>query len=231
MIAGDAAIIPELGPLLGRLVAPPAERSPLEARFDQIRLDLLTELFERARAAREVLALGDTAAGRAALGGPVWLEVWGRAVAAVTRTLGEDIERRLREAAAASRYPKQRLALALPDPEAQRLLAARLSAAGIGLEEAAEGLGDPSRPWSEALRRIGGELEASWERLLTAARGELATWSAQAAAIAAWRRPWRPLLIAAALLFLVACWLGLVLGGYLSAPSWLRPLTDWVWNL
>ena len=231
MISDEPALLPELGPLLGRLVAAPAEQAPLETAFDQIRLELLTELFDRARAARDFLALGDSPAGRAALGGAVWLEVWGRAVAAVSRTLSVEIQRRLREAAALSRFPARRLAVALPDPEAQRLLAARLSAAGIGLEEAAERLGDSSRPWPEALRRIGGELEASWERLLATARGELTIWAGKAAAIAAWRRPWRPLLIASALLLLLASWLGLVLGGYLAAPSWLRPLTNWVWNL
>ncbi len=231
MTTGVPEVLPELGPLLGRLLAPPAEKFPAEAALDQVRLDLLTKLFERAGAARDFISLGDEPAARSALGGAVWLDVWGQAVAAAARTVSREIELRVREAAAVSRYPARRLATALPDAEAQRLLAARLSAAGIGLEEAAERLSEPSRPWHETLRRVAGELEASWERLLATARAELESWDGRAAVIGAWRRPWRPLLIVSALLLALATWLGLVLGGYLGAPTWLRPLTDWVWNL
>lgn len=231
MIADDPLLLPELGPLLGRLVGPPAEQSPIDAELDQIRLDLLTQLFERGRAARDVLSRGDSAAARAALGGGVWLDVWGHAVTAVTRALSEETQRRLREAAALSRYPARRLTQALPDAETLRLLAARLSATGMGLEEAALRMGEAAFPWLEGLRRMGGELEASWELLLAAARAELASLDARAAAIAAWRRPWRPFLIVTAVVLSLLVWLGLVLGGYLVAPEWLRPLTNWVWNL
>jgi len=223
--------LPELGPLLGRMLSPPAERTPVEAALDQIRLDLLTELFDRARAARDFLALDDAAGARSALGGSVWRGVWDRAVASASATVIREIEQRLREAAAVSRYPAKRLARSLPDAEARRLLAARLSAAGIGLEEASERLSDSARPWPEILRRVSGELEASWNRLLAAAGAELAGWEPLAAAIRSWRRPWRPLLVVSGVLLLIALWLGLVLGGFLAAPGWLRPLTSWVWNL
>jgi hypothetical protein len=228
---GVPELLPELGPLLGRLVAPPAERSPIEAGFDQVRLELLSALFDRAREARDLLAGGDEPAAHSALGGGVWLGVWEQAVSAVTRAVSGEIELRIREAATLSRYPRKRLAAALPDAEALRLLAARLSATGIELEAALERLGELSRPWQEGLRRAAGELEAAWERLLATAREELLTWDQRAAAIRAWRRPWQPLLLVSAVLFGLAIWLGLVLGGFLSAPGWLRPLTDWVWNL
>jgi hypothetical protein len=60
---------------------------------------------------------------------------------------------------------------------------------------------------------------------------ELELWDRRASAIRAWRRPWFPLLLTGAVLLAAAAWLGLVLGGYLPAPAWLRPFTDWVWNL
>ena len=232
MITGASNVqLPELGPLLGRMIAPPAEKTPVDAALDQIRLDLLTELFDRARAARDFLALGDAAGARSALGGSVWRDVWDRAAASASATVSREVEQRLREAAAVSRYPAKRLARSLPDAEARRLLAARLSAAGIGLEEATERLGDSARPWPEALRRVSGELEASWERLLAGAHAELTSWEAPVATIRSWRRPWRPLLLVSGILLVIALWLGLVLGGFLAAPGWLRPLTDWVWSL
>ncbi len=231
-LRADPQAIPELGPLLGRLVgSPPAERAPADAALERVRLDLLTELFEQGGKARAAAAAGDGEAARAALGGGVWLGAWQRAVDAAARAIGAERERALREAAARSRYPARRLARELPDDEAGRLLAARLSAAGIGLEEAAERLADPALPWLESLRRTGGELEAAWEGLRTTARGELAEWERRAARIAAWRPAWRPVLIAGGLLLALATWLGLVLGGYLAVPAWLRPLTDWVWSL
>ncbi|HEY9384450.1 MAG TPA: hypothetical protein VIP80_13150 [Gemmatimonadales bacterium] len=231
MTTGIPELLPELGPLLGRLVAPPAERSPLEASFDQARLELLSALFDRAREARDLLAGGDEPAAHAALGGGVWLGLWEQAVSAVTRAVSGEIELRVREAATLSRYPRKRLAAALPDAEALRLLAARLSATGIELEASLERLGELSRPWQEGLRRVAGELEASWERLLATAREELLTWDQLAATVRVWRRPWQPLLLVSAVLLGLASWLGLVLGGFLRAPGWLRPLTDWVWNL
>jgi transcriptional regulator with XRE-family HTH domain len=228
---GIPELLPELGPLLGRLVAPPAERAPIEASFDQVRLELLSTLFDRAREARDLLAGGDEPAAHSALGGGVWLGLWEQAVSAVTRAVSGEIELRIREAATLSRYPRKRLAAALPDAEALRLLAARLSATGIELEAALERLGELSRPWQEELRRAAGELEASWERLLATAREELLTWDQLAATIRVWRRPWQPLLLVSAVLLGLASWLGLVLGGYLSAPGWLRPSTDWAWKL
>jgi hypothetical protein len=223
--------LPELGPLLGQLVAAPVEQASPLASLAVARLDLLSALFVRAGAARALLAQGDEPAARAALGKAAWLAVWEETVAEAGKGIIDECARRLRESARVSRYPAKRLASALPDAEARRMLAARLSAAGIGLEETTSLLDDDSRDWAEALRRVSGELQAAWDRLSDTATSELEHWERRAAEIRAWRRPWLPLLLVGTLLLALAIWLGLVLGGYLPAPGWLSPLTRWIWSL
>ena len=224
------ASLPELGPLLGRLVAPPADKAPFEAALEGVRLELLSELFERGAAARRLLSAGDEAGMRAALGPGVWLELWERAVQRATVALLAEIDQQIRDAGQLSRYPMKRLSAQLPDAEERRLLAARLSASGLALEDAVERLA--SGPvWNESLHRAAGELEVAWERLRTTALAELDLWSRRAAELRSWHRPWRPLVLAGSLLFALALWLGLVLGGYLQVPPWLRPFAEWVWSL
>ena len=223
--------LPELGPLLGRLIEAPADPSPAEAALDGARVQMLTTLFEHAGSARELLAHGNGSGARSALGRTAWLGVWERAVADVGAGVTAEATWRIREAAGLSRFPARRLAALLPGAEERRVLAARLSAAGIGLEEAVLQLEDASIPWSDALRRIAGELEAAWEQLATTARQDLAIWEQRAAEIRRWKRPWTPLLATGFLLLGLTTWLGLVLGGYLPVPVWLRPLAQWVWNL
>jgi hypothetical protein len=198
----------ELGPWLGRLTSPPDQPSPAEVLLSRVRLDLLTGVFERAG----------------------WLAVWERAVASAERTISGEIEARLREAARASRYPARRLRDELATAEDRQLFAARLSAAGIGYEDAVARLEEAPGVMDEQLRRVCGELEAGWERLVTTAGEELARWDLRAARIRTWRRPWTPLAIGSGILLAIATWLGLVLGGYLDSPTWLRPLADWVWS-
>ena len=223
--------LPELGPLLGRLLAPPAEPSAVLAGLEPVRLELLSALFDKAAVARARLSAGDESGARAALGPAGWLEVWEQAVASTARSVAAEQERRLRDAAILSKYPAKRLAAALPDAEERRLLAGRLSAAGSGLEESVLLLEDGSRPLPEALRRVSGELQSAWDRLTATALREIERWERRAGEIRAWRRPWLPLVIAGTLLLATALWLGLVLGGYLAVPGWLRPFANWVWNL
>jgi hypothetical protein len=229
--AGAPVGLPELGPLLGGLVTAPVEQAATLARLDPVRLDLLTALFDKAGAARALLAAGDAAGARKALGPDAWLEVWEQAVTAAAHSVEVEVERRLRDAALLSRYPRKRLTATLPDAEERRLLAARLSAAGSGLEATVGLLADPARPWDEALRLVTGELQTAWERLTNTALQELDRWERRASEIRLWRRPWLPLILTGAGLLLLAGWLGLVLGGYLTVPDWLRPAAEWVWNL
>ena len=147
------------------------------------------------------------------------------------RVVLAELERQILDAAAVSRYPAKRLAAVLPDGEEARILKARLSAAGSGLEEAVERLDRGSQSPPEALRRAAGELVAAWERLLITAHAELRRWHQRATAIESWRRSWWPVLLIGAVLLILALWLGLVLGGYLPSPRWLAPFANWIWNL
>lgn len=226
-----AAVIPEAGPLLGQLLHPPRSETGVCPGLDQIRADLLTALFDRTGAARDLDAVGDAAGARAALGRPSWLEVWEPAVARAAEVVGAEIVRRLAAAAAVSRIPKRRLREAMPDAEDRRVLEARLSAAGIPFEAASARMGAGSGDWEEEFRRTVGALEAAWAGLVAVAREELGGWDVRAADLRQWRRPWTPLLIAAATAFTFAILLGLVLGGYLPAPAWFRPVAEWVWSL
>lgn len=224
-------MIPELGPLLGRLAAPPVGPAIADPLLESIRLDLLSALYDRAGNARTLAAAGDPIATRHALGPPVWLEVWESAVAAAATAISAEIVRRLRVSAAISRYPKGRITALLPSPEDARILRAQLSAAGIRLEEATAQLATSGPEWNEMLRRVAGELEGAWEELCRTARQELDFWDRRAAEVRAWRRPWRPLLLIGAMLIVMAGWLGLMLGGYLPVPPFLRPLAEWYWSL
>lgn len=204
----------ELGPFLGRLVSPPDESSSVEVLLAPARLDLLTRVFERAG----------------------WREAWEEAVSQAGGAIAAEIDARLRDAARVSRFPARRLRPELPTAEDHEIMTARLAAAGIGYEAAivrldeADGSGRSERR-EEHLRRICGELEAAWERLVRTASEELERWDRSAARIRSWRRPWTPLLLGAGILLAIAIWLGLVLGGYLGAPSWLRPFAEWSWGL
>jgi len=228
--ATPPATVPELGPLLGRLAGRWPEHPGGDAGLEAVRLTLVSTLFDRAGMARARLAAGDSAGAATALGPAAWHEAWEGAVAAASAAVAGEIVRRLAEAAAVSRFPAARLSTSLPGEEDGRILEARLSAAGIGFEEALAGLTGGQLPWPEALRRAAGELESAWERLVTAAHRELAVWDTRAMAIREWKRPWIPLIVAGAVLLAIAGWLGLVLGGYLPAPAWLRPVAERVWN-
>src|SRR5207249_726806 len=79
MTAGADGIVAELGPLLGRVIAPPEAKTPVDAALEEVRLELLTELFER----------------RAALDGPTWLSLWESAVERAAQVLLAELERQL----------------------------------------------------------------------------------------------------------------------------------------
>jgi hypothetical protein len=223
-------IIPELGPLLGTLIEP-ANSGSEDAPLDAVRLSMVGALFDRAGTARGLLASGDEAGARMALGPRVWVGIWedaaDRSAAAVTRR----IDRQIRQAAAYSRYPRKRLMPQLPSAEDRRVFAARLSAAGIGLESAARVLESAGAEWQEAQRRMAGELEQSWHRLVQTAHEELAIWEGKSHAIRAWRRAWWPLLAGGGAAIAFSTWIGLMLGGYLPVPDPLRPAAEWIWSL
>lgn len=222
--------IPELGPLLGSLVEPP-DHDGEEAALDPTRLAMVDAVFARAAQARHHLAQGEEETARAALGSSAWLEIWDAAAARSAATLIERTERRMREAAAYSRFPGKRLAALLPTAEDRAVLTAKLNAAGTGLEAAAPALDARGEEWDQAARRAAGELEQAWQRLIRAAEEEVSIWERRIEEIRTWRRPWLPLALGGAIALGLGTWMGLVLGGYLPVPGPLRPLAEWVWSL
>jgi hypothetical protein len=198
----------ERGLWLGRLISPPEPGSPAEALLSEVRLQLVTAVFERVD----------------------WLPAWERAVDAATPLVGAEIEAWLREAGRMSRYPARKLRKVLPSEADREILAARLSAASMGLEAAAN---DPRRPAGSTdaeTRMICGELEVAWDRLVATADEELAGAERLAARIRGWKRPLWPLLVGSLALLSLAAWTGLVLGGYLAAPGWFQPIANWIWS-
>jgi hypothetical protein len=82
----------------------------------------------------------------------------------------------------------------------------------------------------QELRIRCGELEAAWDRLVAVANQELSRADRVAAETRAWKRPLAPLVLGGGILLILASWIGLVLGGYLRAPGWFRPIAEFVWG-
>ncbi|MDH5283303.1 MAG: hypothetical protein OEW80_05420, partial [Gemmatimonadota bacterium] len=85
------------------------------------------------------------------------------------------------------------------------------------------------RDWEEALLRAARRQEAAWLALEGALAAEWKLWGREVEAVRGWRRPLWPLVGIGAVLFTLAGWVGLVLGGYLPVPEILRPAAEWVW--
>src|SRR6476469_9809992 len=108
----DAALVPELGPSLGRLGDPPElgpPRGVLGIGLDDIRLNLVTALFDVAGAARSFAAAGDRQGAIASLARVVWINLWERAVASAARRITDVVNTRLREGAQESHLSERGL--------------------------------------------------------------------------------------------------------------------------
>ena len=195
-----------LAPALGRLAAPP---SPAE--FDDLRLALLDALVR----IDGVDAIDEE-----------WPRAWQEAMAAIRDRVIDGATAELEAAGRRSRYPGSRLAGALPDAQARERLLNRLLAEGIPVERLAGGPVD-----AEGIRRRGAALELAWDGAVAVAGGEAARWRALATRVAEWRRPWRPLIIAGAVVTSLGVAVALVLGGYLPAPAWFRGIVDRFWEV
>ena len=151
---------------------------------------------------------------------------WATAVAELATTLHADARTAIAAAAGHSRYPARRLAPLLPDAEQYDILLQRLLAAAIPLERLAT-----ASDTDATLRARGAALETAWDGAVGIAHEETMRWRGIAARIAAWRRPWTPVIavsgVAVALTLVVAAWLG----GQLPAPDWFAPIAIWFWEL
>lgn len=237
-------VIPELGPSLGRLVVPPPTPSgpPHWIALDDLRLALVSQLFELAGDARQWVHEGDRELALATLNREAWLSAWQRTVRAVAERAAQAIGGRLLAAAAEARLPARR-ARALPlDPDEVAALAARIDTGTAALDPALQALDHAAHAarsgrtapeavaeWQAALSAAARRIESAWLGLEDALGREWQEWGVEVEGVRAWRRPLWPLVVAGTGLFLVSGYLGLVLGGYLPAPGVLRGIAEAIW--
>ena len=239
-------MVPELGPSLGRLGDPPAlpsDPGALGLTFEDIRLDLVTRLFDVAGAARSFAAAGDREGAIASLGRVAWLELWERSVAAAARRMADTVNLQLRDAATESRLPGKRLEKFLVTVEDERAIASRLGSGGATFVSALDALEQTvpaaSAPgargrsgqdeWQSALATTARRLESSWLALTAAAGTEQGRWKAEIEKVRAWRKQVWPVWVVTGLVLLTVTYLGLVLGGYLPLPPLLRSFAEFWW--
>jgi hypothetical protein len=196
-----------LAPALGKLAAPPSAR-PWEA----IRLALLDALVLSRAGGGMTQAACSTA--------------WATAAAELAAAVQADARTAVEAAALHSRYPARRLAPLLPDPEQHDILLQRLLAAAIPLERLA------TAPDTDAtLRARGAALEAAWESAVGIAHAETMRWRGIASRVAAWHRPWTPVIAVSAVVLTLTAVVAAWLGGQLTAPDWFAPIATWFWEL
>ncbi len=240
MSAPDLAtdLIPELGPLLGRIAVPEGPASGL-VPLDDIRLALVTELFGLAGAAREFAAAGDVPSAMQSLNRHGWIAAWERAVDAAAERVAGRVDARLRSAAAESRLPKKRLGRVLLSDDERRGIAVRIGIGGAALIEALDEMEplarraarDPSglEEWRTALGGVARKADSAWAALEQAAAREEAAWQEDITQVRAWKRPRLPLWLITVAVTALALWIGLMLGGFVVVPGFLLPFADWWW--
>jgi hypothetical protein len=234
-----AVALPEIGPSLGALAAPPATGPDLWIPVDDLRLALAGRLFKLAGSAR----IGGAAAPEI-LTSAAWGSAWHETVAAVAGRVAATVDRRLGQAAEASRYPARRLQQALVTPADLRAITARLGEGAVGLQGGLEELErarralsvpgapghDPVEEWIDRVTAAARRQESAWRELELALRREEPLWSREFEAVRRWRRPRWPLWTAAVCIYAIAIWAGLVLGGYVPAPTPLTGAVSWFWE-
>jgi hypothetical protein len=229
-------LVPELGPSLGRLVDPPASaKGALGVPLGDLRVELVSRVFDLAGAARSFAASGDQAGAVASLGRVAWLGVWEQTVAAAAARIAAAANRALEAAAEESRFPARRLRPLRVTEADSRAIGARLGSGGAPLvaaldqlERAARAAGS-ARQWQDALGAAARRLESAWLALEEAARREEERWGVEVARVRAWHRPTWPLWLITGLVAGAAIWFGLVLGGYVPVPPALAGLAAFWW--
>ena len=239
--------VPELGPALGRLADPPAipaDPGVLGVVLEDIRLELVSGIFDTAGAARSFMEAGDRPGAIASLGRVAWLDRWERAVAACAQRVADVVNSRLRAAATESRLPERRLVSLLLSAEDIRAIGSRLGSGGAGFVSALDALEQTvpaaaasgargqmgQEDWQVALATAARRLESAWLALEETARREQERWGRDIQRVRVWRRPTGPLWAGTILIFLVLGYLGLVLGGYLPVPSLLHGVAEFWWS-
>jgi hypothetical protein len=244
-VSQEAWEVPELGPSLGRLTDPAQPAAgPLGVRLDDIRLKLVTGVFELAGAGRSFAAAGDPVGAAASLNRVAWLTLWEQAIATGAERITATVNARLEEAAAESRYPRRKLREVLLAPADARAIAARLGGGGAPFVAALDELEQAARrvpaqggrdraaaaAWRAALTATARRLEAAWLALEAAAAREQLRWQEDVQRVHAWRLPRWPVWLITALVLGAAVYLGLVLGGYVPVPPMLEGFARYWWD-
>lgn len=236
------ARLPELGPWLGRLCASPHAMPGRRVPLDDVRLALATATLDLAGAARD-FADGDRAAAVSALRAREWRAAWNTAVATAAERTRAVLAEAFAAAAAESRLPARQLRRLQVTPAELGAITARLGASGTGFEARLARLDELATPaaaagvqgdgafaaWWAGVTDVARALDGAWHGVEEAAEAEVARWNGEVSRVRAWRRPGWPLWLASAAVLGVLAWLGLMLGGYVTVPAWLKPFADWWW--
>jgi len=238
------ALVPELGPALGRLCNRAEPAGGRWVTLDDIRLELATRIFELAGAARAFASADDRPAAVSSLNRQAWFSEWERAVSASTERIVQAVNLRFDSAGLEARLRTRRrkeLLLAEPDRPA---ISGRLGAGSlpflIALDELEQVVPGASAPgargeaavleWQDRILSTARRLESAWLALESAARREETLWSPEISRVRSWRRPTWPVWLVTGVVLGLATYLGLVLGGYLLVPAPLLPLAQEVWK-
>jgi hypothetical protein len=230
--------VPELAPSLGRIIVPRRLLDPW-VPVDDIREELATRVLElggegRSAAARE--SDGDTRARVLEVTGRrAWTAAWDHAVRRAGARVADALDAEITRTARQVRLPRRRLRRHLLSNAEKRAIVARLGTGGgpfvaalDELEAAAARAGDATvlekdahAAWQEALRTVARRLEAAWLALEAEVDAERDRWNPEIEALANWRPALWPIFVFWIPLAALLVWLGLILGGYASAPAWL----------
>ncbi len=246
-MVGETAVlpVPQLGPSLGRVVTGRSPGRREVARWfalADLRVAMVHRIFEAEAEARSWSDTGDPAAAVDALGREMWVAAWDRAAHAAAERATDEVARRIRLAVLESRMPDRMVEGILPTAEEVHVTATRFGSAGAEFIEALDeldlaGAAVKKAPvaaaarWGDALLRVARRLEAAWIALEAATEREWSIWAPEVEAARQWRRPRLPLWLITGAVFLLAGWLGLVLGGLLPYPGWFAPVVDGFWRL
>ena len=223
--------------LLGKLVTGTG-REPGGLSLTAIRYQLVTRMLETAGEARRLGANEERSAAIFAVSPVLWMTAWEETVQSVAGLVLERVTTEINREADRVRMPQQLRARFLPSPSERRALAARLGSAGTGLVPVLDELErrggqalsatalerDSIDGWHEALRMAGRRLEEAWLLLEDRVETEIGRWAPTIQQVHRWRKSLTPVLIVGTVLLALAVWLGLAMGGFISAPAALRPL-------
>ena len=229
--------VPELGPSLGKLMSGIGRKEDT-LQLDAIRYKLATRIVAMAGEARRLATNEERAAALAAVGRANWEHAWDETVKAVTEQLVFTVSRHLENEARAVRLTRRQRAKLAFSRQQQLALRARLACTGADLipvldqlEERAVFAMDATglereavENWQNSLKHASRRLEASWLALEDVIEEEMKRARERADQISEWRKPLWPAVVTAVVVISIVGWIGLVLGGFFEAPSWMTHL-------